>query len=317
MAESTHRTFHTPPPDAFQVRRAEVREGLSLAYVHEGVGGTPLLLVHGYPETKRIWWRNIIALAEAGFEVIAPDLRGYGDSDLAPDGYYDLAVQSADLYSLVHDVLGHDRCVAAGGDFGGVVMYDLGLRFPGFVQRQVFFNSVAPVLTDLYEAAGVPTDLPGPSRAASDYYIRQGLEADELCAEMDTPEKRRRYIGGMYGHRFWASPGSFGADDVDFMTEPFADADSFRAAMTIYEYGFGREMSGAPMIFDPCDIPTVVLYGPDDHVIPSTFPLQCEVAFSECVGPFVVPDAGHFLQWERPDIFNSTTRWFCADLLDP
>jgi pimeloyl-ACP methyl ester carboxylesterase len=39
-------------------------------------GGYPLLLIHGWPETRRIWWRNIGALADAGFDVIAPDLRG-------------------------------------------------------------------------------------------------------------------------------------------------------------------------------------------------------------------------------------------------
>ena len=50
-----------------------------------------MLLLHGYPETKRIWWRNIEPLAAAGFEVIVPDLRGYGDSDLSADDVYDLA----------------------------------------------------------------------------------------------------------------------------------------------------------------------------------------------------------------------------------
>ena len=65
-----------------------------LAYIREGVGGYPLLLVHGYPETKRIWWRNIAPLAAAGFEVIVPDLRGHGDSDLAADGFYDVAAFS-------------------------------------------------------------------------------------------------------------------------------------------------------------------------------------------------------------------------------
>ena len=48
----------------------------SVAYVREGAGGYPLVLVHGWPETKRIWWRNVAPLAEAGFEVIVPDLRG-------------------------------------------------------------------------------------------------------------------------------------------------------------------------------------------------------------------------------------------------
>jgi pimeloyl-ACP methyl ester carboxylesterase len=77
-----------------------------------------LLLIHGFPETKRIWWRNIEPLASAGFEVIAVDLRGFGESDAAADGFADVAAFSADLHALVHDVLGHDTCVAAAGDLG-------------------------------------------------------------------------------------------------------------------------------------------------------------------------------------------------------
>ena len=119
-----------------------------MAYVCEGAGGVPLLLVHGYPETKRIWWRNIAALAAAGFEVIAPDFRGHGDSSLAPDGFYDPATHSMDMHALVHGVLGHERCVAAGGDVGGVVIQDLGLRFEGFVVRQCMFNTVPPALRE-------------------------------------------------------------------------------------------------------------------------------------------------------------------------
>ena len=107
-----------------------------------GEGGYPLLLVHGWPETKRIWWRNVEPLAAAGFEVIVPDLRGFGDSGLAPDGFYDPAAHARDLHALVHDVLGHERCAAAGGDLGGVVIQDLGLRFEGFVERQCLFNTV-------------------------------------------------------------------------------------------------------------------------------------------------------------------------------
>src|SRR6266436_6475800 len=129
----------------FTVHRAHVRDGIELAYLREGRGGFPLLLVHGWPETKRIWWRNIAPLAAAGFEVIVPDLRGFGDSDLAPDGFYDPAAHARDLHALVHDVLGHAWCVAAAGDLGGVVVQDLGLRFPGLVVRQCLFNTVLPM----------------------------------------------------------------------------------------------------------------------------------------------------------------------------
>jgi pimeloyl-ACP methyl ester carboxylesterase len=89
------------------------------------VSGYPLLLIHGWPETKRIWWRNIEPLAAAGFEVIVPDLRGFGDSDLAPDGHYDIASHARDLHALVHDVpssaplvqhhLANRRAAARGG----------------------------------------------------------------------------------------------------------------------------------------------------------------------------------------------------------
>lgn len=77
-----------PGPASLRVHRAEAR-GVELAYFREGAGGYPLLLLHGWPETKRIWWRNIVPLAAAGFDVLAPDLRGFGDSALAPGGEYD------------------------------------------------------------------------------------------------------------------------------------------------------------------------------------------------------------------------------------
>jgi pimeloyl-ACP methyl ester carboxylesterase len=53
-----------PDRDAFGLEHADVRDGVRIVYVRAGAGGYPLLLVHGWPETKRIWWRNIAALAE-------------------------------------------------------------------------------------------------------------------------------------------------------------------------------------------------------------------------------------------------------------
>ncbi|HEY2397882.1 MAG TPA: alpha/beta hydrolase [Solirubrobacteraceae bacterium] len=304
-----------PDPGSFALERAEVRPGVELAYARAGVGGYPLLLVHGWPETRRIWWRNIAPLAEAGFEVIVPDLRGYGDSSLAPDGFYDLAAHARDLHALLHDVLGHEHCAAAGGDLGGGVIQDLGLRFEGFVQRQVLFNCILPLLGERYEAAGIPT---GPSREelmAVDYFVRQGREADALAAELDTPEKRRRYVGEFYGHRFWATPGAFTRAEVEFMTEPFADAERLRAGWGNYESALGtRPLSEPPRFFEVSAVPTLALYGPDDHVIWRRFPEMCEVAFSELVGPFVVLRAGHFLQWERAELLNRATSYFLRDL---
>src|SRR2546423_338339 len=168
------------------MERAEVRAGIELAYWRMGAGGFPLLLVHGWPETKRIWARNVEPLAAAGFEVIVPDLRGFGDSGLAPDGFYDLAAHARDLHALVHGVLGHDRCAASGGDLGGGVVQDLALRFEGFVARQVLFNCVLPIPPEAYEAAGVATAPTRPLPMASDYFVRQGRVAVRLAADLGT-----------------------------------------------------------------------------------------------------------------------------------
>lgn len=298
-----------------RIERAEVRDGVQIAYERAGVGGYPLLLVHGWPETRRIWRRNIEPLADAGFEVIAPDLRGFGESGLGPDGFYDLAAHARDMYALVHDVLGHERCAAAGGDLGGGVIQDLGLRFEGFVERQVLFNSILPLLPAEYEAAGIATSPPAQVRMAADYFVRQGREADALAAELDTPERRRRYVAEFYGHRFWASPGAFTRADVDFMTEPFVDAERLRAGWGNYESAIGtRPLSEEPRFFEVSPVPTLALYGADDHVIWREFPQMCEVAFSELIGPFVVQRAGHFLQWERAALLNRTIAYFLRDL---
>ena len=302
-------------PDLFPVERADVGDGLELAFVRAGVGGYPLLLVHGWPESKRIWWRNIEPLAAAGFEVIVPDLRGFGDSGLAKDDFYDLAAHARDLHALVRDVLGHEKCAAAGGDLGGGAIQDLGLRFDGFVERQCLFNTVLPLIPDQYEQAGISNELPRETRMAADYFVRQGRKADELAAELDTDDKRRRYIAQFYGPRFWAAPGSFTREEVDFMTEPFADADKLRVSFGNYESAVGaRPLSEAPRFFETNPVPTLVLYGPDDHVIPRDFPDRCEVVFTERIGPLIVPHAGHFLQWERADLLNQCLVYFFRDL---
>jgi pimeloyl-ACP methyl ester carboxylesterase len=302
----------TPAPDAFTIHRAEVGDGLSLAYVREGIGGYPLLLVHGYPETKRIWWRNIEPLVAAGYEVIVPDLRGHGDSDFSVDDTYDLVTYSRDLHALVHDVLGHDSCGVLGGDVGGVVAVDMAQRFEGFVEGLCFFDTVPPMLFEDYAAAGI--DLAsiraigdGPT---GDYRRRQGAEPDVLAAELNSPALRRAWVAAMYGPRLWASPGTFTDADIDFMTEPWADEARLRAGWAVYQLGHDRQAAEFPILDRKVEVPTLLFYGADDQVVGPDFLHCCEVAFPNRVGPLVLAGAGHFLQWERADIFNPTVAMF-------
>ena len=305
----------TPHADAFTIHRQAVDDDLDLAFVREGVGGYPLLLLHGYPETKRIWWRNIEPLARAGHEVVVPDLRGYGDSDLADDDVYDLARYSRDCHALM-TALGHERFGVVAGDVGGAVAVDMIHRFPDTVDKLVFFNTVPPILLDEFVAAGIDLTTiramgDGPT---TDYQIDQGRDGDKLIEELDTPERRRRWVRGFYTHRLLASPGAFSADDLDFMAEPFGERDRLRSAWAPYEARHGRPQSEPPLVADFVDVPTLVLYGPDDAAVGPDFIHCCEVAFRNRVGPVAVPGAGHFLQWERADIINPLVEHFFAEL---
>lgn len=311
-------------PDRYAVHRADVR-GVGIAYVHENPGGAgPLVLVHGWPESKRIWWKVIEPLAAAGFEVIAPDLRGFADSDVGPDGIHDVPTHSRDVHALVHDVIGRERAVLVGGDLGGPVIQDAALRFPELVERLVLFNSPLPY--DKERMAGLQSR---PAREASDYFVRQGTDPDGLAGELATPEQRRRYIATFYTSRFWAHPGSFvspadlapsgrfgGSPAVDFHTEPFADGAKLRASFGAYESTFNSAArSEAPMLTRNEDVEALLLFGPSDHVLYPDFDRMAAHVFPNHVGPFLLRDCGHFVPWEAPTRLVSAVRSFCRDLL--
>jgi pimeloyl-ACP methyl ester carboxylesterase len=197
------------------------------------------------------------------------------------------------------------------------VAQELGLRYEGLVERQCLFNTIMPFIYEDYEAAGIEPPPKQQRLATADYFFRQGNDADGLAAELDTPQRRRAYIAQFYGPRLWGAPGSFSREDIDFMTEPFADPDKLRGSISLYEVPAGvRAPSEMSRFFERNPLPTLLLYGPEDNVIWSDFPERAEVVFSERVGPFIVTGAGHYLPWERPDIFNPALIYFFKDLID-
>jgi pimeloyl-ACP methyl ester carboxylesterase len=293
-------------PDAFPLSWFEGR-GFRQAYVRHG-SGVPLLLVHGWPETKRIWWRVIEPLAAAGFEVIVPDLRGFGDSEVGPDGLHDTVASSLDLLALL-DHLGHDAAVLAGGDFGGAIVQDMAGRAPARALRLVLSNCPLPRVESQPELRMAPAE-------AHDYFLRQGTDADALAAELATPDMRRRYVATFYTSRFWGHPGAFDAEAVAFHTEPFADGAKLRASWGCYEATFDpAARSGKAVIRPNPDVRALLLFGPSDHVIYPEWDVAAAAAFPDHVGPYLLRDVGHFVPWEAPGRFARGVASFCGDLL--
>lgn len=107
--------------------------GGALAY---GVAGTgpPVVLLHGWPETRRAWRHVWPALVEAGHRVIVPDLRGVGASDRSPNADFTWAGYADDLDAIL-DAENVGDCALVGHDMGGVVMFEWALRHPARTER--------------------------------------------------------------------------------------------------------------------------------------------------------------------------------------
>lgn len=111
--------------------------------------GTPVILLHGFPEFHYGWRHQVPALVEAGFRVIVPDQRGYNLSE-KPRGIaaYDVDVLAGDVIALM-DHFGIRKARIAGHDWGAVVAWTTALNHPGRVERLAIMNVPHPdVMTE-------------------------------------------------------------------------------------------------------------------------------------------------------------------------
>lgn len=108
--------------------------GISLAY-DDGGSGLPLLLIHGFPLSRGMWAPQFEAL-RGDFRIIAPDLRGFGESD-APDGPYSMDLFADDMIGLL-DHLGITRAAVCGMSMGGYVLMNMLSRYPERVSAACF-----------------------------------------------------------------------------------------------------------------------------------------------------------------------------------
>lgn len=110
--------------------------GIRMHVVSAGQG-PPILLLHGFPDTHSVWRKQAGVLAQAGFRVIAPDLRGYGQTD-APPHVHDYAMDQLkmDVLALL-DALRIDKVLLVGHDWGAAIGWQLCMEAPGRVERFV------------------------------------------------------------------------------------------------------------------------------------------------------------------------------------
>ena len=114
--------------------------------------GPPVVLLHGWPQT---WWewRHIIPRLSGKHTVIAPDMRGLGDSSRPLEGY-DKKTVANDIWRLVNEQLGHKSFYLVGHDWGGPTAYSLAAAHPEAVRRLVILDVVIPGCGDDFSQGG-------------------------------------------------------------------------------------------------------------------------------------------------------------------
>ena len=261
--------------------------GVRLHYVVEG-DGPLVVLLHGWPQT---WycWREVIAPLAAAHTVLAPDLRGYGQSDKPPAGY-DKRTMAADVRALAAH-LGHSRvALLAGHDRGARVAHRYALDHPDEVERlavldvvptrEMFSRPDATIARGYWHwlfhlQPDLPELLVGSNIEAYLRWFFERWTTNRPAVEAAVPE----YV------RAFEAPGALraGFDDYRATFPDDLDADEASAAT-------GQRL---PM-------PVLALWG--DAGLPSRLPvLDIWRRYADDVRGQAVPACGHFLPEEQPD----------------
>lgn len=249
-------------------------DDVDIAYDDVGTGPT-LTLIHGHPFNRSMWRPQLTHFAQAGWRVIAPDLRGYGDSEVVP-GITTVGTFARDIAGLL-DYLKVEATVLGGLSMGGQIVMELQRSFPHRVRGIALADTSAQAETE----AGKEL-----RRDTAQRLMREGMTpyADELLSKMLAPETIRRQPH-VARHVLAMMRG----------TSPEGAAAALRGRAERPDY---------LEVLSEAAVPIVVVVGRDDEFTPveDAELIQARVPGATLV---VIQAAGHMPNLERPTEFNA------------
>lgn len=283
-----------PLPEVEGVSHRFVSAAGLRTHIAEAGSGLPLVLLHGWPQHWWMWRRLIGPLAES-HHVICPDLRGFGWTE-APPGGYDPEIFAMDIVALI-DALGIDQRVdLAGHDWGGWTGFMLCLRHPELVRRFLALNIYHPFVRPRQRGF----------RNAWRFWYQWVLAMPGLGAAL-----MRRSGGPLSIHRWVGSRESpWSEDERDTYIDQLREPDRANATSLLYRHSVLRlspaVVRGAYRELT-MEAPTLLLFGSQDHVQDERL-LPGFERNAPNMRLELVPDAGHFIVDQKPDLVLARAR---------
>ena len=303
-------------PPARRIRLPD--RGVTLS-VHEAGEGPAVVLCHGFPELAYSWRHQVRALAEAGFRVIAPDQRGYGGSD-APEAIdvYGIEHLTGDLAALL-DVLGIERAVFAGHDWGGFVSWAMPVLHAERCAGAIGVNTPYvpfPTTARLRKAFTEDERLyilwfqqPGVAEAVLD---RNPRLVFEKMMVRGAPRRASLIEAGRAGSDFnpfrrletLKAPGPplLSEEEIDVYAKAYASR-GFRGGINWYR-NVDRNAARFPDVSTkPISLPCLMITAEWDAALPPEMAKHMPEVCSD-LEMHMIPECGHWTQQEKPEELN-------------
>ena len=293
--------------DPWRFEKLHLKSGLNMNVARAGAG--PLIvMLHGFPESWYSWRHQIRALSPH-FECVAPDMRGYGETD-APIGVanYSLDKLVGDVADLI-DACGRRSAIVMAHDWGGAIAWATALQRPEIVERLIVMNcphlkkmgdnlrrSPRQLLRSWYMFFFQIPRLPEALLRARDYSIIKKMLRDSAVQKS-----------------------AFTDEDLIHFRESFRNPYSITAAINYYRAMMRENLRNfrtpPPWMNRKIEAPTMVIWGEQDVALRKELTFGMKELFT---GPFeihYIPDSGHWVQQEKPQVVNDYLLKFLSPMM--